>query len=73
MVGLMLSQMEAKEFEFLLKKEMEELLYDLQDHQIDQMVKAVLEERYQVLFRLFSRLAKPAECLRFCRRKQNQS
>ncbi|MDN4076144.1 hypothetical protein [Fictibacillus terranigra] len=73
MIGLMLNLTEAKEFEYLLKKEMEDLLFDLQDDRLDKLVMKVMEERYQVLFKLFSRLAAPAECTRFCRRKQSHT
>ncbi len=72
MIGLMMNRREAKEFEYLLKKEMEELLFDLQDDRLDKIVKSAIEEKYQVLFKLFARLAEPAECARFCRRKQSQ-
>ncbi|KSU78487.1 MULTISPECIES: hypothetical protein [Fictibacillus] len=70
MIGIMLNKREAKEMVYLLKKELEELLSDLKDDQIEPMVKTVLEERYHLLFRLFTLLASPAECTRFCRRKQ---
>ncbi|WHY72557.1 hypothetical protein [Fictibacillus enclensis] len=70
MIGIMLNKREEKEMVYLLKKELEELLSDLKDDQIEPMVKTVLEERYYLLFRLFTLLASPAECTRFCRRKQ---
>ncbi|MDM5336068.1 hypothetical protein QUF84_02160 [Fictibacillus enclensis] len=70
MIGIMLNKREEKEMVYLLKKELEELLSDLKDDQIEPMVKTVLEERYHLLFRLFTLLASPAECTRFCRRKQ---
>jgi hypothetical protein len=70
MIGIMLNKREAKEMVYLLKKELEELLSDLKDDQIEPMVKTVLEERYHLLFRLFTLLASPAECTLFCRRKQ---
>ncbi|MDN4527157.1 hypothetical protein QYB97_21950 [Fictibacillus sp. NE201] len=70
MIGIMLNKSEAKEIEYLIKKELEELLSDFKDDQIEPMVKSVLEERYHALFRLFTLLASPAECTRFCRRKQ---
>ncbi|MDM5196940.1 hypothetical protein QUF79_02555 [Fictibacillus enclensis] len=70
MIGIMLNKREAKEMVYLLKKELEELLSDLKDDEIEPMVKTVLEERYHLLFRFFTLLASPAECTRFCRRKQ---
>jgi hypothetical protein len=54
----------------VLKKEMEELMYDLEDQKIDGVVKSVLEERYQIIYRLFCRFAKPSDCRRYLRQKQ---
>ncbi|WP_319005325.1 hypothetical protein [Fictibacillus halophilus] len=68
---MMLNHQELNEFEYVLKKEMEELMYDLEDQRIDGIVKSVLEERYQIIYRLFCRFAKPADCRRYLRRKQS--
>ncbi|MED1865482.1 hypothetical protein P4V41_18600 [Fictibacillus nanhaiensis] len=70
LVGMLLNHQELYEFEYILKKEMEELRYDLEDKKIDAIVKSVLEERYQTLYRLFCRFAKPSDCRRYLRRKQ---
>ncbi|RZT13685.1 hypothetical protein EV282_3887 [Fictibacillus sp. BK138] len=71
MIGMMLNHQELNEFEYVLKKEMEELMYDLEDQRIDGIVKSVLEERYQIIYRLFCRFAKPADCRRYLRQKQS--
>ncbi|WP_347400211.1 hypothetical protein [Fictibacillus sp. BK138] len=68
---MMLNHQELNEFEYVLKKEMEELMYDLEDQRIDGIVKSVLEERYQIIYRLFCRFAKPADCRRYLRQKQS--
>ncbi|WP_260858847.1 hypothetical protein [Fictibacillus phosphorivorans] len=70
LVGMLLNHQELHEFEYVLKKEMEELRFDLEDHKIDAIVKSVLEERYQIIYRLFCRFAKPSDCRRYLRRKQ---
>ncbi|MCM3720341.1 hypothetical protein M3206_18640 [Fictibacillus phosphorivorans] len=70
MIGMVLNHQELNEFEYVLKKEMEELLYDLEDQKIDGIVKSVLEERYQIIYRLFCRFAKPADCRKYLRQKQ---
>jgi hypothetical protein len=69
MIGFMLNQMELKELEYLLKREMDEILHDFQDHRIDHIVKRAMEERYQILFRLFKRVASPNECTKYIRTK----
>ncbi|WP_246946193.1 hypothetical protein [Bacillus pinisoli] len=70
MIGFMLNTMEQKELEYLLKREMDEILHDLQDHRIDHIVKRAMEERYQILFKLFKRVATPQECSKYLRPKQ---
>jgi hypothetical protein len=65
MLGLLVTQCEIKELRYLLKREMEEILYDIQDSRIDEVVKQTLEERYHILFKLFIRVATPNECKRY--------
>ncbi|WP_246625286.1 hypothetical protein [Fictibacillus nanhaiensis] len=67
---MLLNHQELNEFEYVLKKEMEELICDLEDKKIDGIVKMVLEERYQIIYRLFCRFAKPADCRRYLRQKE---
>ncbi|MFC3040876.1 hypothetical protein ACFOGI_11510 [Virgibacillus xinjiangensis] len=72
MLGLLVNDMEQKEIEYLLKRELEELLMDLEDHRIDQMVKRAMRERYQLLFQLFRRVASEQECIKYMpKRKEN--
>lgn len=65
MLGLLINDMEQKEMEYLLKRELEELLMDLEDHRIDHTVKRAMRERYQLLFQLFRRVASEQECLKY--------
>lgn len=68
MIGLLINDMEIKEMEYLIKREMDEILFDLRDERIDRIVKNAMEERYKILFRLFRRVASPNECLKYIRR-----
>lgn len=70
MIGLLVNAREAKELEYLLKREMEEILFDLEDERIDHIAKKAMEERYKIIFMLFRRIAKPAECLKYMRKKR---
>ncbi|MHA6253470.1 hypothetical protein [Oceanobacillus sp. CAU 1775] len=63
MLGLLINEMEQKEIEYLIKRELDELLLDLDDHRIDYMVKIAMKERYQKLFQLLRRVAHENECL----------
>ncbi|MGN7297200.1 hypothetical protein [Ferdinandcohnia sp. SAFN-114] len=73
MIGLLVDQVEVKELEYLLKREMDEILFDVEDARIDHIVKRAMEERYQILFRLFKRIADPSECSRYIRTKKLNS
>ena len=68
---MLLNHQELNEFEYMLKKEMEEIRFDLEDQMLDQIVKRVLEERYEVIYRLFCRFAAPEECRRYLRKKES--
>lgn len=69
MLGLLISQKEMKEIEYLLKREMEEILFDMEDSRIDHIVKRAMDERYQILFNLYRRVASPTECIKYVRKK----
>ncbi|NRD77574.1 hypothetical protein HPT25_08815 [Bacillus sp. BRMEA1] len=65
MFGLLINEKEVKEIEYLIKRELDEILFDLRDERIDHIVKRAMEERYKVLFSLFKRVASPHECLKY--------
>ena len=70
MLAFLVNKREINEMEYLLKREMEEILFDLNDSRIDREVKAVMEERYQVLFNFFKRFASEKECSKYLRSKK---
>lgn len=70
MLGLLINGREQKEVQYLIKREMDEILFDLNDDRIDHIVKRAMEERYKILFSLFKRVATPEECLRYTRNRQ---
>ncbi|WP_373894725.1 hypothetical protein ACUL41_17535 [Virgibacillus natechei] len=73
MLGLLINEMEQKEIEYLLKRELDELLMDLDDNRIDHLVKQAMRERYQALFQLFRRVASEQECIKYIpRRSEHQ-
>lgn len=69
MIGMLFKNKEVKELEYLLKRELEELLHDFDDKRIDRIVKHAMEERYQILFNMFKRVAPPIECMKYIRSK----
>lgn len=65
MLGFMINDMERKEIEYVVKRELEELLMDLEDRRIDNVVKELMCDRYQVLFKLLQRVVSEQECLKY--------
>jgi len=65
MLGLIINDKEQKEIEYLLKRELEEILFDLEDHRIDELVKQSMRERYKVLYQLLCRFGDQQDCLRY--------
>ncbi|USK60028.1 hypothetical protein [Peribacillus asahii] len=67
MIGLMINEIEQKELEYVIKRELDEILFDLQDDRLDHLVKRAMNERYKILFNLFKRFASEHECLIYTR------
>ncbi|MGN7397243.1 hypothetical protein [Peribacillus frigoritolerans] len=73
MLGLLINDKEKMELEYLLKREMDEILFDLQDDRIDHIVKRAINEKYNILFRLFKRMSTEEEILMYMKGKSNLS
>jgi hypothetical protein len=73
MLGLLINDKEKMELEYLLKREMDEILFDLQDDRIDHLVKRAINEKYNILFRLFKRVSTEEEILMYVKGKPNLS
>ncbi|MBL3645177.1 hypothetical protein MZM54_30985 [[Brevibacterium] frigoritolerans] len=73
MLGLLINDKEKMELEYLLKREMDEILFDLQDDRIDHIVKRAINEKYNILFRLFKRVSTEDEILMYMKGKSNLS
>ncbi|MGV3487682.1 MAG: hypothetical protein ACO1OC_03745 [Tuberibacillus sp.] len=67
MIGALFEKKEVQELVYLLKREMEELRNELQEPDINHLVKRVMEERYQLLFKIYKRFAASDDCLRYLR------
>ncbi|WP_042337647.1 hypothetical protein [Bacillus andreraoultii] len=68
MIGLLVNHKEVEEMMYVLKREMDEILFDFSDERINPAVKKGMEERYQILFTLFKRIAPPKECIPYIRK-----
>ncbi|WP_053217583.1 hypothetical protein [Virgibacillus senegalensis] len=65
MLGMLVDERERKEMEYLIKRELEELILDMQDKRIDPLVRRAMKERYRILFRLFRKVAEDKECRKY--------
>ncbi|WP_128896396.1 hypothetical protein [Longirhabdus pacifica] len=65
MLGMLLNERECKEFDYLLRREMDEILLDMNDRRIDKAVKINMIERYKVIFRMYARLAPAKEVSKY--------
>ncbi|MFV9511618.1 hypothetical protein [Tepidibacillus sp. LV47] len=70
MLGFLFSEKECNELEYMIKKELEEMLLDLSDERIDGALRKAIEERYQIIFRLYSRFASSKELSKYVRNRQ---
>ncbi|MBA2176967.1 hypothetical protein H0266_18970 [Halobacillus locisalis] len=65
MYGFIINEQERQEVQYLLKREMEEITFDMGDHRIDDEMKRAMEERYHVLYQIFRRFATQEECIQY--------
>jgi hypothetical protein len=70
MHGALFLTKEVQELEYLVKKELKELLLDIEDSRLNQVVRRAMEERYQLLFRILKRFSSPNDCLKYLRPKR---
>jgi hypothetical protein len=72
MLGFLFNQKECRELSYILRKELDEMLYDLNDHRLDNEMKQAIELRYKVVFRMYARLASPNELSKYARNRNAQ-
>jgi hypothetical protein len=73
MIGLLLDERESKELDYILRKELDEMLLDLKDRRIDENIRRAIDARYRVIFRMFARFASPKELSKYARNSQFKS
>ncbi|MDP5276922.1 hypothetical protein [Chengkuizengella axinellae] len=65
MLGILFNDRETQEIDYLLRKELDEMLLDLRDMKLDRQMKAAIEARYKVIFRMYARLASPKQLSKY--------
>lgn len=71
MLGMLFNERECKELDYVLRKELDEMLLDLGDHRMDGEIKVAIEMRYKIIFRMYARFASPKELSKYARNKRN--
>jgi hypothetical protein len=73
MLGFLFNDRECRELDYVLRKELDEMLYDLNDKRMDNEIKGAIEARYKIIFRMYARLASPKDISKYARnRMQHQ-
>ncbi|OAB35109.1 hypothetical protein [Paenibacillus glacialis] len=67
MLGMLFNDRECKELDYVLRKELDEMLMDLGDKRLDQDIKQSIAKRYKVVFRMYARFAPPKELSKYAR------
>ena len=65
MLGILFDDKECKELNYLLRKELDEMLYDLRDGRMDGHIKQAIKSRYKIVFRMYAKLATPKELSKY--------
>ncbi|GIO39841.1 hypothetical protein J41TS12_47020 [Paenibacillus antibioticophila] len=68
MLGMMFNDKECKELDYVLRKELDEMLMDLSDQRLDQDIRRAIANRYKTVFRMYARFAPSKELSKYARR-----
>jgi len=70
MLGFLFNDRECKELDYLLRKDLDEMLLDLSDKRIDGALRKAIEERYHIVFKMYSRIGTTKELSKYVRSRQ---
>ncbi|HUC91759.1 MAG TPA: hypothetical protein VMS09_06995 [Paenibacillus sp.] len=65
MLGMLFTDKECRELDYVLRKELDEMLLDLHDSRLDGEIKQAIGKRYKIIFRMYARMASPKELSRY--------
>lgn len=65
MLGMLFNERECKEFDYVLRKELDEMLQDLADHRLDGDIRKSIAKRYKIIFRMYARVATPKQLSKY--------
>lgn len=70
MLGMLFNDQECKELDYVLRKELDEMLLDLSDNRLDQEVHRAISKRYKTVFRMYARFAPSKELSKYVRKSR---
>ncbi|RXZ82801.1 hypothetical protein EBB07_09945 [Paenibacillaceae bacterium] len=65
MLGFLFNDKECRELDYVLRREMDEMLLHLQDARMEGEIKHAITRRYKIIFRMYARIASPKELSRY--------
>ncbi|WP_059048914.1 hypothetical protein [Paenibacillus senegalimassiliensis] len=68
MLGMLFTDHEYKELDYVLRKELDEMLLDMSDMRLDQDIREAIANRYKTVFRMYARFAPSRELSKYARR-----
>jgi len=70
MLGFLFNERECRELEYLIRKDLDEMLLDLSDKRIDGALRKAIDERYHIVFKMYSRFGNNKELSKYARNRQ---
>ncbi|CAH8718986.1 hypothetical protein M5W83_20990 [Paenibacillus thiaminolyticus] len=67
MLGFLFNDNECRELGYMLRKELDEMLFDLSDNRLDSEVRQAISRRYRTVFRMYARIASPKDLSKYAR------
>ncbi|MEK3733358.1 MULTISPECIES: hypothetical protein [Paenibacillus] len=67
MLGMLFNEKECKELDYVLRKELDEMLLDLSDGRLDHNIRQAIANRYKTVFRMYARFAPQKELSKYAR------
>lgn len=71
MLGFLFNERECKELSYMLRKELDEMLFDLSDKRLEAEIRNAISKRYRTVFRMYARIASPKELSKYARNHRN--
>jgi hypothetical protein len=68
MLGMLFNEKECNELDYVLRKELDEMLFDLSDHRLDLDIRQAIAKRYKTVFRMYARFAPSKELSKYVRK-----